>query len=166
MLNLNYNERNTWRICMKIIDTDGKNQDFIRLCHLLDDYLNEISGGEEQRKQYIPYNSLADIHDVIVAYDGDITVGCASFKFFAPGIAEVKRVFVKQDYRKKKIGLKLMQEIEIHAKKKGYTNLVLETGELLREATSLYRQLGYKVIKNYGVYKDMAESICMGKELP
>ena len=50
---------------MNFIYTDGCNQDFVKLCHLLDDYLNEITGGEENRKQYIKYNTLEDIHDVV-----------------------------------------------------------------------------------------------------
>lgn len=28
-----------------------------------------------------------------------------------------------------------------------------------------YRKIGYKVIPNYGQYKDMPESVCMRKEL-
>ncbi|WP_442911416.1 GNAT family N-acetyltransferase [Lachnoclostridium sp. An169] len=38
---------------------------------------------------------------MIVAYDGNIPVGCASFKRYDEECAEVKRVFVKQAYRKK-----------------------------------------------------------------
>ena len=76
--------------------TDGKDQDFIELCHGLDDFLNELVGGEENRADYIPYNQLDDMHDVIVAYDGNIPVGCASFKRYDEECAEVK-----QAYRKK-----------------------------------------------------------------
>ena len=57
---------------MKFVYTDGSNLDFIELCHELDGVLNELVGGEANRAEYIPYNQLDDIHNVIVAYDGDI----------------------------------------------------------------------------------------------
>lgn len=54
---------------MRFIYTDGGNSDFIELCHCLDEFLNGLVGGEENRAEYIPYNRLDDIHDVIIAYD-------------------------------------------------------------------------------------------------
>ncbi len=57
---------------MEYVYTDGSNVGFIKLCHGLDDFLNEIVGGEENRAEYIPYNTLYNIHNVIVAYDNDI----------------------------------------------------------------------------------------------
>ncbi len=41
---------------MRFEYTDGNNKDFIELCHGLDDFLNELVGGEENRAEYIPYN--------------------------------------------------------------------------------------------------------------
>lgn len=43
--------------------------------------------------------------------------------------------------------------------------MLLESGELLTAAMGLYRSIGYAVIPNYGEYKCMKDSICMGKEL-
>lgn len=150
---------------MRYIYTDGRNSDFIELCHRLDDFLNELVGGEENRAEYIPYNQLEDIHDVIVAYDDDVPVGSAGFKKYDDECAEVKRLFVTQAYRRKGISNKLMELIEHAARKQGYQYLILESGEPLVAAMALYRKIGYKVIPNYGQYKDMPESICMKKEL-
>ena len=145
--------------------TDGRNQDFIALCHELDAYLNDVVGGEENRAQYIPYNSLDDIHDVFVAYDGDKAVGCTAFKRYDDKSAEVKRVFIREEYRGRGISKKLMELLEQSAKEKGYGCLILESGEILAEAMALYRKIGYKVIPNYGQYKCMPDSVCMRKEL-
>ena len=150
---------------MRLIYTDGSNADFIQLCHELDDFLNELVGGEENRSQYIPYNQLNDIRDVLVAYEQDIPVGCASFKRYDANCAEVKRVFVRQQYRGRGIAKQLMARLEDVAKNKGYTTLVLESGEPLAAAMKLYRAIGYQVIANYGPYRDMPESICMEKKL-
>lgn len=150
---------------MEFVYTDGNNADFIKLCHDLDNFLNELVGGEENRAEYIPYNQLNDIHNVIVAYDNDISIGCAAFKKYDAECAEVKRVFIKQEYRGRGISNKLMELLEEYARKEGYLYFILESGEPLVAAMSLYRKIGYKVIANYGQYKDMPDSICMKKKL-
>lgn len=150
---------------LKYVYTDGCNDDFIKLSYELDSFLNEIVGGEENRAGYIPYNKLDDIHDVIVAYNADEPIGCAAFKKYDDTSAEVKRVFIKQEYRGRGISHGLMEQLEKAAKKKGYKYFILESGEPLVAAMALYRKIGYVVIPNYGQYKDMPDSICMMKEL-
>ncbi|WP_343208645.1 GNAT family N-acetyltransferase [Anaerolentibacter hominis] len=150
---------------MRFEYTDGSSTEFVELCGLLDDFLNALTGGEEKRQEYIPYNRLDDIHDVIVVYDNDIPVGSAGFKKYDDDCAEVKRVFIKPEYRGKGISNKLMEVLECNARKQGYHYLILETGEPLIAAMALYRKIGYKVIPNYGQYKDMPDSVCMKKKL-
>lgn len=150
---------------MRFEYTDGSDKNFIILCHALDDFLNELVGGEKNRSQYIPYNKLDDIHDVIVVYDDRKPIGCASFKKYKGDCAEVKRVYICPEYRGRGISLRLMERLETAAKEKGFHYFVLESGEPLIAAMALYRRIGYKVIPNYGPYRDMKDSICMRKEL-
>ena len=150
---------------MRFVYTDGSSLDFMELCHELDDFLNELVGGEENRAEYILYNQLDDIHNVIVAYDDDIPVGSVSFKKYDDECAEVKRVFVKEEYRNKGIANELMELLENTAREQGYRYLILESGAPLVAAMALYRKIGYKVISNYGQYRDMPDSICMKKKL-
>ena len=150
---------------MRFIFTDGGNPDFVELCHCLDEFLNELVGGEVNRPENNPYNRLDDIQDVIIAYDDAVPVGSASFKKYDDECAEVKCVFVKQEYRGKGISDKLMELLEGAARDQGYRYLVLESGEPLVAAMALYRKIGYEIIPNYGQYKDMPDSICMKKKL-
>ena len=150
---------------MRFEYTDGCNKDFVELCHELDKFLNELVGGEENRAEYIQYNKLEDIHDVVIAYDGNVPVGSASFKKYDDENAEVKRVFVKEKYRRHGISYNLMKMLEERASEKGYKYFILESGEPLVAAMALYRKIGYKVIPNYGQYADMEDSVCMKKEL-
>ena len=150
---------------MRFVYTDGSSLDFMELCHELDDFLNELVGGEENRAEYILYNQLDDIHNVIVAYDDDIPVGSVSFKKYDDECAEVKRVFVKEEYRNKGIANELMELLENTAREQGYRYLILGSGAPLVAAMALYRKIGYKVIPNYGQYREMPNSICMKKEL-
>ncbi len=150
---------------MEFLHTDGNNSDFVALCAMLDNNLNELVGGEAQRKQYIQYNTLEHIHDVILIYDGSLPIACGSFKHYDDGIAEIKRVFLRKEYRGRGISKQLMLALEEKAKIRGYTSLILETGKPLAAAIGLYQKMGFHPIENYGQYKGMPLSVCMQKEL-
>ena len=145
--------------------TDGKNPNFAALCRLLDEQLNQWAGGEENRKEYIQYNTLEKIHDVVIAYDGDHPVGCAAFKKFDETSAELKRVFVRDTYRGTGVAEAMVRAMEERARSQGYDRLVLETGKALLAANKLYKRLSYQVIENYGQYQGMTGSVCMQKIL-
>jgi putative acetyltransferase len=147
------------------IRTDGTDSDFITLCRLLDENLDEIVGTKFQRSQYAQYNTLEHIHNVILYYDGSTAIACGSFKKYDDTAAELKRVFVRKEYRGQGIARELVMSLEQWALSCGYTSMILETGELLTAAMSLYRSLGYAVIPNYGQYRDMKNSVCMRKAL-
>ena len=132
---------------MRFIYTDGGYSDFIELCRCLDEFLNELVGGEENRAEYIPYNQLEDIHDVIVAYDDDVPVGSAGFKKYDDECAEVKRVFVKQAYRGKGISNKLMELLENAARKQGYYYLILDLVNLLLQQWHCIEKLDIKLFQ-------------------
>ena len=144
---------------------DGSNADFILLCHELDDYLDELVGNKFDRSQYIPFNQLDDIHDVIIAYDKGKPIGCASYKKYALEIAEMKRVFIRSSHRGQGISKVMLRELEERATAQGYTEMILESGEPLEVAMILYKSTGYEIIPNYGQYTDMPDSICMRKYL-
>lgn len=95
----------------------------------------------------------------------DTTVACGGFKEYAEGIAEIKRVFTKEKYRNRGYGKAVMKVLESRAKKKGYQKLILETGEPLKAAMKMYHDSGFHIIKNYGPYADMPESVCMEKNI-
>ena len=94
---------------MKYIITNGENLDFVRLCGLLDETLDEIVGNKIDRSKFIPFNTLESIHDVILAYNDDVPIGCVSFKKYDDDTAEVKRAFIKKEYRGKGISKQSMK---------------------------------------------------------
>jgi GNAT superfamily N-acetyltransferase len=145
--------------------TNGNNQDFARLCQMLDESLNELVGGETQRTEYNQYNKLDHIHDVILISDNDTPIACGAFKYYAEGVAEVKRVFVRKEFRGQGISKLLMQQVEDKAREQGYDSLILETGKAMKSAIGLYSSIGFQVIDNYGQYKNMPLSICMLKDI-
>ena len=150
---------------IRILHTDGRNGDFIKLCRLLDQNLDEIVGGAFQRAVYDQYNQLDDIHDTVLIYENNTAAACGSFKAYSDEEAEVKRVFVRKEYRGKGFSRLIMNELENKARELGFLKMILETGAPLKAAMGLYRSLGYELIKNYGQYRDMKDSVCMEKPL-
>ncbi len=145
--------------------TDGKNHDFRKLCEMLDESLDEMVGGEFDRSCYAEFNMLDRIQDVIVIYDGKIPIGAGGYRFYDNETVEMKRVFIKDKYRRVGLGRDLMLRLEADARIRNFRYAVLETGDPLVAASALYRKCGYKVIPNYGPYVNMPESVCMQKKL-
>lgn len=150
-------------IILKEVSYD--NADFICLCDELDSFLNRAIGGEDKREKYKKYNHLDTMDYVIVAYDEEKPVGCAALRKYSDEDIEVKRVFVREDYRGKNIGGMLIENLISYSKNLGYARMILETGEFLKASVRLYLRYGFERIQNYGAYVDMSESLCMGRSI-
>lgn len=158
-------KRITEKSKFSFVKTDGTNRDFVNMCAELDENLEELVGTKIQRSKYTQYNTLEKIKDVLVIYKEGIPVGSGGYRFYDDETIEIKRIYVDKLYRGLGLSKELVLRLEADARIKGYRFAILETGELLEAATSLYKKLGYKVIPNYGPYKDMPESLCMQKKL-
>lgn len=144
--------------------TNSQDKDF----HLLVDRLNKdlFERYDELQTFYNQFNKIENIHNVVVAYIGDIPVGCGCFKRFDESSVEIKRMYAAEEHRGKGIGKMVLSELEKWAAELGNIFTVLEMGNKQPEAARLYQGHGYKVIPNYGQYTGMeATSICMKKEL-
>lgn len=151
---------------LEIIHTDSKNPDFVKLCAELDQDLVKAAGNEVDQAAYNRLNRVDDLYDAFVAYaSGDNPIGCAAFKVHPNGVAEVKRMFVLPKYRGKGVAQILIAALEEEAVRREFSSLILETGKHLDAARALYRKMGFSEIPNFGPYRDMPNSVCMGKPL-
>ena len=101
----------------------------------------------------------------LVGYISEIAVACCSLCEIEPGVGEIKRVFVKPQYRRKGIAEHIMKHLEEQAVKSGFKFLRVETGVKQPEAVAMYQKLGYYDIAKYGEYINDPNSICMEKRL-
>ncbi|MBN9312045.1 MAG: GNAT family N-acetyltransferase [Chryseobacterium sp. 39-10] len=142
--------------------TNSSDLDFIELIKELDFYL-ALKDGEEH-SYYAQFNKISELPHCIVMYEDDVPVGSGAIKQYDRETAEVKRMFVKPDYRGKGSGTEILQHLEQWAKELGYTHTILETGKRQTEAVRLYSKT-YEVIPNYAQYEGMEDSICFQKNL-
>ena len=149
----------------QFVKTDWTNTDFQGLCAKLDQFLDEVTGGVADRSKYRPHNKIEKVQDVYVIYLDGVAVGSGCYRFYDEERIEMKRIFVDSTARGLGLGKELMRRLEADARIKGFRYAILETGDILKEATHLYKRMGYKVIPNYGPYVDMPESLCMQKKL-
>ena len=143
--------------------TDSENDDFRKLVSELDKYLAIING--ESHSFFAQYNKIDLIKHVIVAYEDEMPVGCGAMKEFEPSAMEIKRMFVNENMRGKGVAASVLKELEQWARESGYKKCVLETGDKMPDAIGLYKKSAYRIIPNYGQYKDVASSICFEKLL-
>ncbi len=141
--------------------TTSDDLDFQELVALLDQDL-AIRDGEEH-SFYAQFNKIDRIREVVVAYKEGIPIGCGAIKGYAIKIAEIKRMFIKPEYRGLGIGHSILKELELWAAELNYTECILETGKKQPEAISLYQKAGYTLIPNYGQYENVENSVCMKK---
>ncbi|MEO5948674.1 MAG: GNAT family N-acetyltransferase [Chitinophagaceae bacterium] len=143
--------------------TKSSNNDFQTLVKALDADL-KIRDGEEH-DFYHQFNKIDMIKHAVVAYDGDLPVGCGAVKEFAADAMEVKRMFVPPQHRGKGIASIILKELENWCRELGYKKCILETGKKQPEAIELYKKNGYHIIPNFGQYSTVANSICFEKDL-
>ena len=83
----------------------------------------------------------------VVAYDDGRAVGCGGLCSPAPGVGEVKRLFVVAGARGRGLGRVLLRELERRAAEHGLHTMRMVTAELLDEARALYEADGYVVVE-------------------
>jgi GNAT superfamily N-acetyltransferase len=85
----------------------------------------------------------------VVLYEDGAAVGCGGLRTVAPGVGEIKRMFVRAESRGRGHGRRLLRELETIARAGGVRRIRLLTTEVLAEARELYRSAGYEVAERY-----------------
>jgi GNAT superfamily N-acetyltransferase len=148
---------------IKITKTTSENPDFITLIAALDKSLWERY--PELKTNYWGNNILELNPHVVVIYAENKAVACGCFKKYDKNTIEIKRMFVSDEARGKGFAQNILRELELWARKSGYSFSVLETLYKQREAIALYQKMGYSIVENYEPYVGLDNSICMRKQI-
>lgn len=115
----------------KMLNRDLEFQDF-------NDELNHLE------KKYTMPNGR-----IFVAIENDCVVGCVAYYRHNEIRCEMKRLYVKPEYRHMKIGQKLIETLIDYATRDGYQEIVLDTIQPLQSAIALYKKNGFLEIDAY-----------------
>ena len=81
-------------------------------------------------------------------YEAKIT-GCACLRKIGEDVGEIKRMYVRPEFRKKGIGRALLETIINEASNIGYSKIRLDSTPFAKEAHTLYRVCGFQDIEPY-----------------
>jgi putative acetyltransferase len=94
-----------------------------------------------------------DLHDIgftyanavfLVAWQNNKIIGTGALVPRSNDTAEIVRMSVSKDMRRKGVGRKILQRLCEQAKLNGYKRLVLETTETWHEVIEFYKQFGFQ----------------------
>jgi ribosomal protein S18 acetylase RimI-like enzyme len=139
---------------LSIIEATTENH-FSIIRHLFKEYETAI-GIDLSFQQFddelktLPGKYAAPDGALFIAMINESPVGCVAFRpFEIPGIAELKRLFVRPEARGKNIGEALSVHAIEAAKNAGYSKIRLDTLPAMQSAQKLYIKLGFKEIPPY-----------------
>jgi putative acetyltransferase len=84
----------------------------------------------------------------------DVPAGCGGVQFFGTEYGELKRMFVRQQFRGLGLAKLMLQHLEQYTRAYAITLLRLETGIHQKEAIGLYERMGFQSIPPFGEYVD------------
>ena len=119
--------------------------------------LRETGGG----RVFPPHDDAAYLAAVL---DGRV-VACGGWQALEPGVAEIKRLYVRPAYRGRGIARQLIVALEEEVLAADRPIVRLETGTHVPAAIALYRSAGYLPIPVYGEYVGNPYSVCFEKRM-
>src|ERR1051326_4509938 len=86
---------------------------------------------------------------LLVQYNNQLA-GCVALHELADGICEMKRLYLRPQFRGKGLGRALADHIIAEARQIGYLRMRLDTVEpVMKDAVAMYRRIGFREIAPY-----------------
>ena len=138
---------------LKIIQADSEEQ-FSQGRELLREYAASLGFDlhfQEFKKEVAEFPGDYSPPDgcFLLAQEDEKTAGCVALRKISEGLCEMKRLYVRPEFRGKAIGRKLAEAVIEEARRIGYQRMRLDTVPFMKAAMALYLSLGFKEIESY-----------------
>lgn len=96
----------------------------------------------------------------VAAFVEGSPVGCGALREFDRITAEVRRMYVRPEHRRKHVGRAILAHLIGSARELGFRRVILETGNRQAPAMAFYEKYGFGRIEPFGEYVNDATSVC------
>lgn len=142
---------------MKIVSMNAIDKRAIALFSEHDDFMIDYLG--DDKCYYTRYSDNEGIENVWLAYADNTPIGCIAYRTKSKGVGEVKRLFIRSEYRGQGISKKLLDTVVLYAQQQGCHTLFLDTRITLEPAISLYHSYGFSIVFQQGLYIQMEKKL-------
>ncbi len=104
----------------------------------------ELSDVDDYQQVYTENNGL-----FLVVLNDEKLIGTGAIKKLEGNIAELKRLWLLEEYHGQKIGYQVVKRLLHFAREHGYRKVRLQTGEKQERAIRFYERLGFYAIPGY-----------------
>ena len=121
--------------------------------------------GFEEELANLPQKYALPEGRLFLALVDEKVAGCVALRKLEDGICEMKRLFVREEFRGQKVGVLLVEKLISEAKEIGYEKLRLDTyPPKMQKAVGLYQAYGFQEIPPY-YHNPHGETLFMEKVL-
>lgn len=150
---------------IKIVEVSPDSPDAVQLIGELDVHLRAHPYPEQSRHAFSVKKLVREgVTFFITHYDGELA-GCGGIKIFPNEYGEVKRMWVRPEFRGLGLGKAMLKHLSDYAQSKDLSLLRLETGIYETEAIGLYERFGFRRRAPFGEYKEDPMSVYFEKTL-
>lgn len=137
--------------------------DAMRLIEELEAVLSPLYAVESRHGYSVEKLIREGVHFFVARVAGT-PAACGGIQFY-PGFGELKRMFVRDAWRGRGLGYRMLEHLAAHARANGCALLRLETGIHQQEAIKLYERWGFRRIEAFPPYKPDPVSIFYEKAI-
>jgi putative acetyltransferase len=102
---------------------------------------------------------------LLLATHSGNAAGCGAYINLSAGICELKRLYVRKQYRGRKLGQRIVTTLLDSARRADYHLMRLETVCFMQSAIAMYRELGFRERSAYYEIPEVFEEITLFMEL-
>jgi ribosomal protein S18 acetylase RimI-like enzyme len=136
------------------IDQVKTEEALLELKELLVEYMESLGVEKcfqnfEQELSNLPGNYRPPDGRLLIALIDGSTAGCIALRKLESGVCEMKRLYVRPQFRGLQAGRALAEAVVAEAREIGYLRMRLDTLPSMKSAQALYQSMGFKEISPY-----------------